>query len=178
MAKWQVIWLNWGLTDDELAQMPAAIQRSFSRSMIDPGEKEVRPGLGSDLGDGKGRCLMAGEWNSEIYGPLADMVVPEDLHCAKNRMSGMWTAEQPLWKHLTASGKRTLLFAGVNTDQCVYGTLVDAYSSGWDCIMLEDCCGTKTAGAQEVCKLNMIVSLDPIPHATLRGIRHGKLPLL
>jgi phosphatidylethanolamine-binding protein len=138
--------------------MPAGVQRGFARSVIDSDEKPVRKGLGVDLGDGKGRCLMAGEWNSAVYGPLGDMVRPEDAQCAKNRMSGMWNPSQPLWEHLASSGSRTLLFTGVNTDQCVLGTLVDAYNAGWDCILVEDCCGTTTPSGREVCTYNIAVS--------------------
>lgn len=55
-----------------------------------------------------------------------------DVHYAKNRMSGLWNEEQALWKYLVNEGKdiRTLFFAGVNTDQCVLGTLTSAYSAG------------------------------------------------
>jgi isochorismate hydrolase len=37
---------------------------------------------------------------------------------------------------------RTLLFAGVNLDQCVNCTLQDAFFLGYHCILLEDCCAT------------------------------------
>jgi len=37
---------------------------------------------------------------------------------------------------------RTLLFAGVNLDQCVLSTLSDASARGYDCILLKDCCAT------------------------------------
>ncbi|WYZ44346.1 hypothetical protein EsH8_VII_000782 [Colletotrichum jinshuiense] len=159
----QVIWLNWGLTDDDLAQMPASVHRSFSRSLIlgtaVADDNVVRLGLGADLGDGMGRCLVAGEWNADIYVPLKQSAHPADVHCDKNRMSGMWDPEQPLRRYLEQSdagkSKRTLLFAGVNTDQCVLGTLTDAYNSGWDCVLVEDCCGTKTPGAPEVCLHNV-----------------------
>jgi nicotinamidase-related amidase len=102
---------------------------------------------------------MVGSWNAEIYEPLAEHVRSEDVQCTKNRMSGMWSSEQPLFRHLVASGRKTLLFAGVNTDQCVLGTLSDAYSNGWDCILVDDCCGTGTPGGREVCLLNGSVSL-------------------
>ncbi len=105
---------------------------------------------------------MAGEWNSAIYAPLAAVVRPEDVHCAKNRMSGLWTPSQPLWRELEARGLRTAIFTGVNTDQCVLGTLSDAYNAGWDCVMVEDCVGTPTVGGAEVCLHNISVSLDPI----------------
>lgn len=156
----QVIWLNWGLTDADLASMPAGVLRGFARAMI-AGDKPAA-GLGVDLGAGQGRCLVAGEWNSAIYGPLAAAVRPEDVHCAKNRMSGLWSESQPLWRYLEKEGggkdKKTLLFAGVNTDQCVLGTLTNAYNAGWDCVMVEDCAATTTKGATEVCLSNIGVS--------------------
>ncbi len=39
---------------------------------------------------------------------------------------------------------RTLLFTGLNTDQCVMGTLQEAYSKGFDTILLKDGCGTNS----------------------------------
>ena len=39
-------------------------------------------------------------------------------------------------------GIRSLLFAGVNTDQCVMCSLQDANFLGYGCVMLEDCCAT------------------------------------
>ncbi|KAJ0115820.1 hypothetical protein J7T55_003989 [Diaporthe amygdali] len=155
----QVAWLNWGLTDADLAALPAGVARGFARAVV-AGEKD-QAGLGVDLGDGKGRCLVAGEWNAEIYEPLRRAVDDGggggggDVHCAKNRMSGLWCEAQPLWRYLAESGKKTLLFAGVNTDQCVLGTLTDAYNAGWDCVLVEDCCATTTEGAPEVCLANV-----------------------
>lgn len=170
----QVVWLNWGLTDADLAGMPPGVLRGFAKATISGKVAAGAAGLGADLGEGKGRCLVAGEWNSEVYGPLAGAVRErEDVQCAKNRMSGLWCESQPLWRYLSgvvADGakeeeegqghapggeKRTLLFAGVNTDQCVLGTLTDAYNAGWDCVMVEDCCATTTEGAREVCLDNV-----------------------
>lgn len=151
----QVVWMNWGLTDHDIAHMPASVQRSFSRSLIDPEHKPPRHGLGADLGSGQGRALVAGEWNTALYAPLAAAVRPADAHCAKNRMSGLWHQDQPLWRHLRARGARTLFFAGVNTDQCVLGTLTDAYNAGWDCVLVEDCCATTTEHGQDVCVWNV-----------------------
>lgn len=104
---------------------------------------------------------MAGSWNADIYPPLKEMVKDDDVHCAKNRMSGLWSEEQPLWRYLDGKdggkgkGKRTLLFTGVNTDQCVLGTLVNAYNAGWDCVMIDDCCATTTPYGREVCVQNI-----------------------
>jgi len=147
----QIIWLNWGLTDEDMGTLPAGVQHGFLRDTLQ-GTTKPNPsyiGLGSDLGDGKGRCLFAGSWNAEIYAPLKAVVRPSDLHCAKNRMSGLWTPEQPLWKTLQREGKDTVLFTGVNTDQCVLGTLVDGYNAGWNCILVDDCCGTSTPRGRE-----------------------------
>lgn len=157
----QVVWLNWGLTDADLAAMPAGVLHGFARAMV-ANPAAAASGLGVDLGNGQGRCLVAGEWNSAIYeGPLADAAAEEDVHCAKNRMSGLWTESQPLWRYLSEGEgreRKTLLFAGVNTDQCVLGTLTNAYNAGWDCVMVEDCCATTTEGASEVCLSNIGVS--------------------
>lgn len=111
----------------------------------------------------------------------------DDIFCAKNRMSGLWCEEQPLWKVLTGehegdvfgengegkekgNGKEmkwdTILFAGVNTDQCVLGTLVDGYNKGLNCVLIDDCCGTTTVGARKVCVGNVAVS-DPLLYLLL-----------
>jgi nicotinamidase-related amidase len=140
--------------------LPASVRRGFMKDKIQSTTTLIRPytGLGSDLGDGKGRCLFAGSWNADIYPPLKAHVQPSDLHCAKNRMSGLWTPDQPLWKTLKAKNKNTILFTGVNTDQCVLGTLVDGYNAGWNCILVDDCCGTTTVGGKEVSFHNIAVS--------------------
>jgi nicotinamidase-related amidase len=146
-----------------MKSMPASVQRGFLRSILHPESYALRSysGFGSDLGDSQGRCLFAGYWNTEIYPPLKAQVKPNDIHCAKNRMSGLWNDKQPLWKVLKAEKKDTILFAGVNTDQCVQGTLVDAYNEGWNCILIDDCCGTTTVGAKEVVFHNVVVSQLP-----------------
>lgn len=156
----QIVWLNWGLTDDDMLTLPASVQRGFLKDTLQATTRAIRPyiGLGSDLGGTKGRCLFAGSWNADIYPPLKAHVRPNDLHCAKNRMSGLWTPDQPLWKTLKKEGKSTALFTGVNTDQCVLGTFVDAYNAGWNCVLVDDCCGTTTVDGKEVTFYNIAVS--------------------
>ncbi|KAN0093644.1 isochorismatase [Hyaloscypha variabilis] len=156
----QIIWLNWGLIDEDMATLPAAVNRGFMSDTLQATTDLRRPwtGLGSDLGEDKGRCLFAGTWNADIYPPLKEQVRPGDLHCAKNRMSGLWSPEQPLWKTLKAEKKNTILFTGVNTDQCVLGTFVDGYNAGWNCVLVDNCCGTTTEGGKEITFHNVATS--------------------
>lgn len=141
--------------------MPAATERSFASNLVTPplDNKQARNGFGSDMGEGRGRLLMAGSWNAQLYDTLQDASKADsDIFCDKNRISGFWNGDTPLAKSLAAGGYRTLLFAGVNSDQCVLGTLADAYYRGWDCIMVEDCCATKTPGGHDVTIYNTSVS--------------------
>jgi phosphatidylethanolamine-binding protein len=143
-----------------MTTIPASVLRGFLEDTIQSSTTAIRPfiGLGSDLGGSKGRCLFEGSWNADIYAPLKAHVQPSDLHCAKNRMSGLWAPEQPLWKTLNSKGKTTALFTGVNTDQCVLGTFVDGYNGGLNCILIDDCCGTTTKGGKEITLYNIAVS--------------------
>src|SRR4029077_4786812 len=65
---------------------------------------------------------------------------PHDIHVDKHRISGFW--DTPLESILRNLDVTTLLFAGVNADHCVLGTLMDANFHGFDTILLEDCTAT------------------------------------
>lgn len=153
----QVAWLNWGIDEWNLRRMPPAVQRAFCRRRAQATGHGWFTNLGSELPDNQGRCLWKGSWNAELYPPLEQASRPgEDLFFEKDRPSGMWSLDEPLHKYLRESGKKTILFAGVNTDQCVLGTLTDSYSNGFDCILIADCAGTLTGrGAQAVCDYNI-----------------------
>uniref|UniRef100_A0A8H7K5B5 Isochorismatase-like domain-containing protein n=1 Tax=Bionectria ochroleuca TaxID=29856 RepID=A0A8H7K5B5_BIOOC len=154
----KIIWLNWGLTDEDLDKVPAAQMHSFQQGLANPlsSPYDKRCGFGCDLGDGKGRVLMQNEWNSELYEPLQEVADPgSDLFINKNRVSGLWNDHTPLAQILKQKKIRTLLFAGVNTNQCVLGTLLDAYYRGYDSILIEDSCATNTPGGQDVSILDI-----------------------
>lgn len=176
----QIIWLNWGLTEDDLTSMPPAEVRVFAFNVntekVDYGLEDrsgdpndpanflkcgERPNLtklpGTDLGeivleDGSrvnaGRVMMKGTWNTALHGPLADAyeegkkAARPDVWIHKNRNSGLWNEKSAFGEYLKKEGLRTLLFSGVNTDQCVGATLQDAHAQGFDTIMLKDGCGT------------------------------------
>jgi len=120
--------------------------------------KRIYQGLGSEIGpvtveDGKivdaGRLLMRETWNAALPTALSDafnegreLKNKPDVWIHKNRMSGLWGNGTACTEYLEKDGIKTLLFAGVNTDQCVGGSLQDAFTKGWDCILLSDACGT------------------------------------
>ncbi|KAI1308379.1 Isochorismatase-like protein [Xylaria venustula] len=125
-------------------------------SQLSQEQRQSRRGLGSNMGDDRGKLLMAKSWNAGLYDPLLQASNKEkDIFCDKNRMSGMWSDDTELCRVVKRECFTTLMFAGVNSDQCVLGTLVDAYNRGYTCVMLEDCCATKTPGGQDVTTWNI-----------------------
>ena len=186
----RIIWLNWGVTEQDILEMPAATLKGFGgleafqrdeerKEQTDvEGEslKYTKPsriyrGFGAPMGIVKlengvemdaGRLLMPDQWNSSLP-PLLDKTYREgaksrskpDVWIHKNRMSGMWNPSTPASEFLRRDGIQTLLFSGVNTDQCVGGTLVDAYNMGWDCVLVKDACGTGTPSGKEVTEWNV-----------------------
>ena len=176
-AGMQVIWLNWGLTDGEIEEMPPSILRDFAfhasshggdprsnetlnlDSSIETLQRErLDQGLGSDIGpitieDGEvveaGRLLMRDTWNASLppalnasYKEGQKLQSRPDVWIHKNRMSGLAGNATPCTEYLKDNDITTLIFAGVNTDQCVGGSLQDAFSKGFDCLLLKDGCGT------------------------------------
>lgn len=129
--------------------------------------KKIYKGLGSEIGpvrieDGKvvdaGRLLMRNTWNAALPPALdatyklgQSLKEKPDVWIHKNRMSGLWGSSTLCTEFLEQEGIRTLLFAGVNTDQCVAGTLQDAFTKGWDCILLKDACGTTSPDFAREC---------------------------
>lgn len=200
----RIIWLNWGLTEQDIEEMPPTTLRAFGFKTIpqesttndvndvqsnrddyrienDLGEVKELPaktplgkdprlykGLGTDIGmieldDGgtteAGRLLMRDTWNSALYPSLEQArqeglsgnVKRKDVWIHKDRMSGLWGTETACTRYLKEQGIRTLFFAGVNTDQCVGGSLQDAVTKGWDCIMLSDACATTSPQYSQDC---------------------------
>ncbi|KAF1959189.1 PEBP-like protein [Byssothecium circinans] len=141
--------------------MAPAVQRGFSKSL------GWHIGLGAQLSEGEGRCFFKRTWNAGLYEPLKAAAQPGDLFFDKTWMSGLWSTKEPLHEYLRASQKKTLIFAGVNTDQCVFGTISDAYSWGWDCVMIADCTGTMTEGnAQELTEYNVATNMGFVTNSS------------
>ena len=125
-----VIWLNWGHRPDLLNVPPMALH-AFDKD-------GSGRGIGDELPDGRGNVLLKDSWSAAIVDEL--QTDPRDIHVDKYRVSGFWDTQ--LDSILRNLDIRTLLFAGVNLDVCVYHTLADAHFLGYDCILVEDCCGT------------------------------------
>ncbi len=125
-----VIWVNWGTRPDRLNLSPAL------RHVYDPA------GRGAGLGDTHVRTgsavLQEGSWSAGIVDELEPAAT--DIDVKKHRMSGFW--DTPLDSILRNLRLDTLLFAGVNLDQCVLHTLADANFLGYDTILVEDCAAT------------------------------------
>jgi nicotinamidase-related amidase len=125
-----VIWVNWGNRPDKLNLSPSLLH------VYKPTGQGV--GLGDPLASNGAHVLEAGSWAAAVVDELAPE--PGDVHVAKYRMSGFW--DTPLDSILRNLDVDTLLFAGVNLDQCVICTLQDANFLGYDCLLVEDCAAT------------------------------------
>ena len=125
-----VIWVNWGNRPD-LANMPPNQIHLYKNSGTGIGLGDPLPGSGAPV-------LQKDSWAAAVVDELAPK--PEDIQVDKYRISGFW--DTPLDSILRNHDIRTVLFAGVNTDQCVLHSLTDANFLGYGCVMVEDCCGT------------------------------------
>ncbi len=125
-----VIWVNWGNRPD-LLNISAGLRHVYNPSGRGTGLADPLPKTGAPV-------LTQGSWAAAIVQELTPN--PGDIFVDKFRMSGFW--DTPLDSILRNLGKTTLLFCGVNIDQCVMATLQDANFLGYDCILLRDCSAT------------------------------------
>jgi nicotinamidase-related amidase len=125
-----VIWLNWGNRPDRANLPPTTLYvfNSDGRGV----------GIGGALPNGKGHLLQKDSWSAAVVDELE--ILSEDIKVDKYRISGFW--DTPLDSILKNLGVKTIFFGGVNTDQCVLHSLADAHFLGYNCVLVEDCCGT------------------------------------
>jgi ureidoacrylate peracid hydrolase len=130
----RVLWLNWGVRADAL-NLPPLLQfkskLSANAQMDGVGYAESSP---NDLGP----SVVPGHWGAQVVDEL--ILQAQDIQVYKHRLSGFWDNE--LDSILRMHGITTILFAGVNTDRCVFSTLQDAAFIGYDCILIKDACST------------------------------------
>ena len=125
-----VIWVNWGNRPD-LANMPPNQIHLYKPAGVGVGLGDPLPGSGA-------RVLEKDSWAAAVVDELEQ--APDDIKVDKYRISGFW--DTPLDSILRNLGVRSILFTGVNTDQCVLHSLTDANFLGYGCILVEDCCAT------------------------------------
>ncbi len=125
-----VIWLNWGNRPDRKNLAPTTLY-VFNHDGNGIGIGGALPGNGAHL-------LEKDSWSAAVVDELEQL--PEDIKVDKYRISGFW--DTPLDSILKNLDVKTLFFSGVNTDQCVLHSLTDAHFLGYNCVLVEDCCGT------------------------------------
>jgi ureidoacrylate peracid hydrolase len=131
-ASGAVVWLNWGIRADRRNLSPT-VQFKGKRGADGVGYAEHSP-------IDHGPSLVQGSWGAQVIDELP--VAPADITVHKHRLSGFWDNE--LDSLLRQQGITTLLFAGINTDRCVFSTLQDANFLGYDCVLLADACATSS----------------------------------
>lgn len=153
----QVIWLNWGLSEADLAVLPPSLHRiwAFDQDGAYRNSREVGTEMGEVEVEGggvvaAGRFLLREQWNTDLHAPLEALRRESlrgsrpDVLLYKNRISGMCGGSSVLGEYLNGEGRgiTTLLFAGINVDFCVISTMAAASMQDYDTILLEDCSGT------------------------------------
>jgi ureidoacrylate peracid hydrolase len=129
-----VIWLNWGNRPDQ-ANLPPGVTHVYDPDGTGTGIGHVLPSSGAAV-------LTKDSWGAALTAPLR--AEPGDIHVDKYRMSGFWDTElDGVLRNLRVD---TLVFAGVNSDQCVYATLIDAACAGYDVVLLTDASATTSPG--------------------------------
>ena len=130
-----ILWVSWGNRPDKLNLSPSALH-VYNGDGRSAGLGDSVAGAPCDTA--KNRVLEADSWGAAVVDELAK--APTDISIDKYRMSGFQdTCLDSMLRNLDA---HTLLFAGVNADQCVLATLMDANFAGYDCVLLEDCTST------------------------------------
>lgn len=125
-----VVWLNWGNRPDR-ANLPPGVLHVYDADGTGGGIGAVLPG-------GRGPVLERGSPSAAVVAELEPAA--GDVHVAKYRMSGFQDTElDSVLRNLRVD---TLLFAGVNADQCVLATLMDAANLGYDVLVLQDAVAT------------------------------------
>jgi nicotinamidase-related amidase len=125
-----IVWLNWGNRPDLMNLPPTTLY------VFNPDGNGI--GLGGPLPGNGAHLLEKDSWSAAVVDELEQL--PEDIKVDKYRISGFW--DTPLDSILRNLDVKTLLFSGVNTDQCVLHSLTDAHFLGYNCVLVEDCCGT------------------------------------
>ncbi len=121
---------------------------------LSPTKRARAQAMGAPIGGAGplGRFLVRGEAGCDIV----EQLKPQEAELIIDKPGNGAFHATDLDQILRAQGVRNLLLCGVTTDVCVHSTLREANDLGYDCLLVEDCCGAGSAELHEASLMMMM----------------------